>query len=203
MKRPYLLWLRDHSTHWRATCRYDTDGTVYTDYLRASLEDFDIIRDVPIVTDGCRRRGNECVNCTARTWYKRPIPLHMDSTYRGSCQFDGSKIDPAKNDEDNFGLYASTNSQIPLYLKPEWYDSVLDRGQIVHWPNNRQLFSFCSAAYRGIEQADRINYDFSRPFAPTFRIELTQEIEKTGHYYRIKGEGGGGLRILVVSIRGS
>ena len=55
MKRPYLLWLRDHSTHWRATCRYDTDGTVYTDYLRASLEDFDIIRDVPIVTDDCRR----------------------------------------------------------------------------------------------------------------------------------------------------
>ena len=55
MKRPYLLWLRDHSTHWRATCRYDTDGTVYTDYLRASLEDFDIIRDLPIVTDDCRR----------------------------------------------------------------------------------------------------------------------------------------------------
>ena len=115
MKRPYLLWLRDHSTYWRATCRYDTDGTVYTDYLRASLEDFDIIRDVPIVTDDCRRyeyvniRGNECVNCTARTWYKRPTPLHMDSSYRGSCQFDGSKIDPAKNDEDNFGLYASTN----------------------------------------------------------------------------------------------
>ena len=54
-------------------------------------------------------RGNECVNCTARTWYKRPTPLHMDSSYHGSCQFDGSKIDPAKNDEDNFGLYASTN----------------------------------------------------------------------------------------------
>ena len=33
----------------------------------------------------------------------------MDSSYRGSCQFDGSKIDPAKNDADNFGLYASTN----------------------------------------------------------------------------------------------
>ena len=54
IKRPYLLWLRDHSTHWRATCRYNTDGTVYTDYLRASLEDFDIIRDVPLKEDTCR-----------------------------------------------------------------------------------------------------------------------------------------------------
>ena len=61
-----------------------------------------------------------------------------------------------------------------------------------HGRSNRQLFSFCSAAYRGIEQADRMNYDFSRPFAPIFKIELTQEIEKIGHYYRIKGAGGSG-----------
>ncbi|KAJ7394730.1 hypothetical protein OS493_000556 [Desmophyllum pertusum] len=27
MKRHFLVWLRDHSTHWRATCRYNTDGT--------------------------------------------------------------------------------------------------------------------------------------------------------------------------------
>ena len=24
IKQPYLLWLRDHSTHWRATCQYNT-----------------------------------------------------------------------------------------------------------------------------------------------------------------------------------
>ena len=83
IKRPYLLWLRDHSTHWRATCRYNTDGTVYTDYLRASLEDFDIIRDIPLKADTCRPyeyvniRGNECVNCTALTGYKKgSYPLH-------------------------------------------------------------------------------------------------------------------------------
>ena len=35
-----------------------------------------------------------------------------------------------------------------------------------------------------------MNYDFSRPFAPIFKIELTQELEKIGHYYRIKGAGG-------------
>ena len=115
IKRPYLLWLRDHSTHWRATCRYNTDGTVYTDYLRASLEDFDIIKDVPTVVDTCRPyeyvniRGNECVNCTAFTAYKKGIySLHVDSyfTHR-SCDFDASKS--AINDEDNFGMYSSTN----------------------------------------------------------------------------------------------
>nr|XP_058956591.1 uncharacterized protein LOC131783833 [Pocillopora verrucosa] len=115
IKRPYLLWLKDHSTHWRATCRYNTDGTVYTDYLRASLEDFDIIKDVPTVVDTCRPyeyvniRGNECVNCTAFTAYKKGIySLHVDSyfTHR-SCDFDASKS--AINDEDNFGMYSSTN----------------------------------------------------------------------------------------------
>ena len=114
MKRPYLLWLRDHSTHWRATCRYDTDGTVYTDYLRASLEDFDIIRDVPIVTDDCRRYEYMGTSGEMSVWivqHGRGINdlLLFSSSYHGSCQFDGSKIDPAKNDEDNFGLYASTN----------------------------------------------------------------------------------------------
>ena len=33
----------------------------------------------------------------------------MDSSYRGFCQFDGSEIDPAKWDEDNFGWYANKN----------------------------------------------------------------------------------------------
>ena len=116
MKRPYLLWLRDHSTHWRATCRYDTDGTVHTDYLRASLEDFDIIRQVPIVTDDCRPyeyvniRGNECVNCTARTWYKKgSFHLVIDSSMQNGCDFDGSISDQAVHSEDNFGFYDVVN----------------------------------------------------------------------------------------------
>ncbi|KAJ7363611.1 hypothetical protein OS493_009773 [Desmophyllum pertusum] len=39
----YLAWLGNQSTHWRATCRYDTDGVVYRDYMRTSLGDFDIM----------------------------------------------------------------------------------------------------------------------------------------------------------------
>ena len=116
IKRPYLLWLRDRSTHWRATCRYNTDGTVYTDYLRASLEDFDIIRDTPSVTSSCRKyelvniRGNECVNCTAATWYRKGVyPLHIDSSSRHGCVFDGSQGSVSR--EDNFGYYKNKNQK--------------------------------------------------------------------------------------------
>ena len=118
IERPSLLWLTGHSTHWRATCQYNIDGTVYTDYLRASLEDFDIIRDVPTVVETCRPydyvniRENKCVNCTARTWYFKGVwPLHIDSDLTGSCDFDGSDTDAAIASEDNFGLYATINTK--------------------------------------------------------------------------------------------
>ena len=116
IKRPYLLWLRDRSTHWRATCRYNTDGPVYTDYLRTSLEDFDIIRDTPSMTTRCRKyelvniRGNECLNCTAFSWYQKgAYPLHIDSSISLGCDFDGSQTDVAVDSEDNFGQYIVVN----------------------------------------------------------------------------------------------
>ena len=118
IKRHYLVWLRDHSTHWRATCRYNTDGTVYTDYLRASFEDFDIVRVTPKVTSSCQKyelvniRGNECANCTAATWYlKGAFPLHIDSSSRLGCDFDGSQSGDVVGSEDNFGYYQALNSK--------------------------------------------------------------------------------------------
>ena len=91
---------------------------MYTDYLRASLEVFDIIRDVPTVVETCRPydyvniRENKCVNCTARTWYFKGVwPLHIDSYLTGSCDFDGSDTDAAIALEDNFGLYATINTK--------------------------------------------------------------------------------------------
>ena len=118
IRRDYLVWLRDHSTHWRATCRYNTDGTVYTDYLRASFEDFDIVRVTPTLAGSCQKyelvniRGNECVNCTANTWYlKDTFPLHIDSSFSDSCVFDGSQSGDFVASEDNFGLYHDVNSK--------------------------------------------------------------------------------------------
>ncbi|XP_078375359.1 uncharacterized protein LOC144658766 [Oculina patagonica] len=116
IKRHYLLWLRDQSTHWRATCRYNTDGTVYRDYLRASFEDFDIITEIPSVKDSCQKyelaniRGNECVNCTVRTWYmKDSAPFHIDSCFQDLCDFDGNQTGDVIYSEDNFGLYLLVN----------------------------------------------------------------------------------------------
>ena len=116
IRRHFLVWLRDHSTHWRATCRYNTDGTVYTDYLRASFEDFDIVRVTPTLISDCQKyelvniRGNECANCTAKTWYlKGPFPLLIDSKIRDGCDFDGTQSGDAS--EDNFGLYHDVNSK--------------------------------------------------------------------------------------------
>ena len=111
-----LVCLRDQSTHWRATCRYNTDGTVYTDYLRATFEDFDIIKVIPSQVSSCRKyelvniRGNECTNCTAATWYlKSTYPLHIDSFFQSSCQFDGNQTGDLVRYEDNFGHYYITN----------------------------------------------------------------------------------------------
>ena len=116
IKRHYLLWLRDQSTHWRATCRYNTDGTVYRDYLRASFEDFDIIRVIPSVIGSCQKyelvniRGNECANCTAAAWYlKGSFPFHIDSSSRYGCDFDGSQSGDFISSEDNFGYYVNIN----------------------------------------------------------------------------------------------
>ena len=116
IKRPSLLWFRDRSTHWRATCRYNTDGTVYTDYIRASFEDFDIIKDIPSRVSKCRKyelvniRGNECVNCTAATWYlKGTYPLHIDSYFDIGCEFNGGGTGDTIVAEDNFGFYGTVN----------------------------------------------------------------------------------------------
>ena len=135
IKRHYLVWLRDHSTHWRATCRYDTDGTVYTDYLRASFEDFDIVKVTPKVDSSCQKyelvniRGNECANCTAGTWYRKDdFPLHIDSSKRLGCEFDGSQRGDAVGSEDNFGYYQDVNSKFRCTLSLEattqfWFGS--------------------------------------------------------------------------------
>ena len=116
--RGYLVWLRDHSTHWRATCRYNTDGLVYTDYLRASFEDFDIVTVTPTVASSCQKyelvniRGNECANCTAATWYlKGSFPLHIDSSIRHECDFDGNQGGDVVGSEDNFGYYHAVNQK--------------------------------------------------------------------------------------------
>ena len=106
----YLAWLGTHSTHWRATCRYDTDGVVYTDYMRTSLAVCNIITLPAAVSAKCFQfkfiniRGHECFNCTAPLW-NSPV-LHTDSHHL-ICEFNAT--DGVVYSEDNFGFYSYEN----------------------------------------------------------------------------------------------
>ena len=112
IRSAYLAWLGAQSTHWRATCRYDTDGVVYTDYIRTSLTDCNILT-LQTVPGTCFQfefvniRGNECFNCTLSLWNEKGIyPLHRDNTLN-VCDFSGEA--GAKLSEDNFGFYDVVN----------------------------------------------------------------------------------------------
>ena len=109
----YFAWLGTRSTHWRATCRYDTDGVVFTDYMRTSLADCNILT-LPTGVDGTcylfefiNIRGHECVNCTVPLWnINGTYPLHTDTSFH-LCEFNGTE--GVINFEDNFGLYRVVN----------------------------------------------------------------------------------------------
>ena len=125
--RPHdLAWLRNQSTHWRATCQYNTNGTVYRDYLRASFEDFDIIRKVPTNVSSCRKyefvniRGNECTNCTVQTYYiKDHSKFHISIDCRICCDLHGNLTGDSVSSEDNFGQYYHVNEKFRCSSSPE------------------------------------------------------------------------------------
>ena len=55
-------------------------------------------------------RGNECVNCTARTLYEKGhFSLLIDSSIQGDCDFNGNMPNAAVPNENNFGLYNAVN----------------------------------------------------------------------------------------------
>ena len=115
IRRKYLEWLGTQSTHWRATCRYDTDGVVYTDYMRTSLAHCNILTLPTVVNGACFQfefiniRGHECVNCTVPLWQSKGVwPLHTDTSIK-RCEFNGQQ--GAIVSEDNFGFYWVVNLQ--------------------------------------------------------------------------------------------
>ena len=114
-----LSWSRmnaiaKHSTHVRATCNFNTDGLKYTDYLRATLGDINVMR---FFGDQCKRfeyisiRGFDCNHCTA--WFAQGDSWHphVDSYYgqiRG-CRLINLGAVSSPGGEDDFGLYETVN----------------------------------------------------------------------------------------------
>ena len=107
-----------HSTHFRATCNFNTDGLVTTDYLRAKTTDLNILR-LKTSTTPCVKmeyiniRGYDCYNCTALMAQGINWHLHTDSSLTPTtpCQFTSARNGSVTvlSGEDNFGYYATIN----------------------------------------------------------------------------------------------
>ena len=103
-----------HSTHFRATCNFNTDGLVTTDYLRAKTTDFNFllpIQDPCVKMEYMNIRGYDCYNCTAKFYQKIDEHIHCDSYNVDPCQFTSARNDAVKlrGGEDNFGYYGTIN----------------------------------------------------------------------------------------------
>ena len=104
-----------HSTHFRATCNFNTDGLVKTDYLRGKTTELNILllEGGPCVTlEYINIRGYEGYNCTVwMTQKPHKWHLHTDSHYGGNyCQFKSAKTGSIGGwGEDNFGYYYTVN----------------------------------------------------------------------------------------------
>ena len=107
--------IQQDSSKWRITCQYDTDGTVYTDYVRGSNDEINILTDLGEI---CMRveyidiRGQNCENCSAFIAQSNYQNLHFDSYYSGieNCEFKPkNSLSCRKSGEDNFGAYNCRN----------------------------------------------------------------------------------------------
>ena len=113
---PIMNSMLSHSTHFRATCKFDTDGLVTRDYLRGKTTDFNIL--LLLKKDSCEKmeyiniRGYDCYNCTAKMTQKIWWHIHCDSYYMDPCQFTSARNGSVKEPggEDNFGFYGTINS---------------------------------------------------------------------------------------------
>ena len=107
--------VQQDSKKWRLTCRYDTDGVVYTDYVRASNSKFDILSSVKsngqcVQVEYIDIRGYHCTDCTSPMWQTKSGILHIDS-YKANIK-SGCEFKPAESTscgEDNFGHYSCFN----------------------------------------------------------------------------------------------
>ena len=104
-----------HSTHFRATCNFNSDGLVTTDYLRAKTTELNILllKGGPCVTlEYINIRGHDCHNCSVwMTQEPNGWPLHIDSHYAADhCSFKSAKNGSIGGwGEDNFGFYLTVN----------------------------------------------------------------------------------------------
>ncbi|XP_044165868.1 uncharacterized protein LOC122949935 [Acropora millepora] len=112
---PVINSTLSHSTHFRATCNFNTGGLVTTDYLRAKTANLNILqlnRNLCVKMEYINIRGYDCYNCTALMAQRINWHIHVDSYYGAkSCQFTsaGNGSIASESGEDNFGEYYEIN----------------------------------------------------------------------------------------------
>ena len=99
--------LQDHSTHWRATCSYPTHGVDFTDYVRGTFKDFNIVDYL----GGGKCKKVEYINIRGHIGIHQAVNfhqganshfLHTDSSHT-NCQFKSKS--GSVSGEDNFGYH--------------------------------------------------------------------------------------------------
>ncbi|XP_031564311.1 uncharacterized protein LOC116299733 [Actinia tenebrosa] len=114
LSRNTMQHVKRDATHWRASCNYDKDRLMKTDYIRGRLSEMDILTYLGGFT--CARveyinvRGISCQNCT--THFRQTSVLHafVDSGYglNIGCQWNG-RHGAVRYWCDNFGRYDIIN----------------------------------------------------------------------------------------------
>ena len=105
--------IQDDSNELRMTCKYDTDGMVYRDYVQATKSQVDImIAPAPsqhftcVVVDTINVRGHSCSKCLV--FLARLYPYTMHFTFGCNFSPNGSYFCGGLG-EDNFGFYDCIN----------------------------------------------------------------------------------------------
>ena len=106
--------LQSHSTHWRATCSYPTHGVDFTDYVRGTFSDLNIID----YSDANKCKKVEYINIRGHIGIHETVPfwqgtnatgqtefLHTHSGATTTCHFQPNS--GSVTNEDNFGWYGN------------------------------------------------------------------------------------------------
>ena len=126
--------IQQDSSKWRMTCRYDTDGLSYTDYVRGSNHNINILtysgkecKEVEFIDV----RGYNCEDCKAMVAQKFIRSFRIESYFSDTaenCAFtpkNGLNCHGYRG-EDNFGFYRCPNpahrcSSSPTSTTQTWF----------------------------------------------------------------------------------
>ena len=113
--------IQDVSNKFRVTCKYDTDGVVYTDYLQVTKKQINLLIFPKSSKGQCRFvehidiRGQDCSKCTAFIHqYSNLLHFHAVSSNEDtdSCAFQPKSSPGCENYGDiSFGWYGCYNTE--------------------------------------------------------------------------------------------